>query len=324
MKKITLFLVFSLLHCSLFVSSSFAEPTKPEKVKAGIYVTSIHDIDFKQNEFTINLWLWLKYKNRDFDFVQNLEIPQAKTFNKLYSTIDSTSVKGEYYLLMKLQCIMKDSWKISNFPFDQQRLRFSLENSQFDSKALVFEMDTSGKQYDPKFTLRGWSIDSFNITAGTKIYETNFGDPLEPKPHTEYSTFRVNIKIDRNASELFWKMFLGMYVSFLIAYMCFHIHADNIDSRFALSVGSLFAAVGNKYIVDSALPESTSFTLVDSLHGITMIFIFIIVASSAYALRLVKQDKIKQANRFDKVMSKILLVLYIVLNAYFISQAMKA
>ena len=83
MKKITLFLVFSLLHCSLFVSSSFAEPTKPEKVKAGIYVTSIHDIDFKQNEFTINLWLWLKYKNRDFDFVQNLEIPQAKTFNKL-------------------------------------------------------------------------------------------------------------------------------------------------------------------------------------------------------------------------------------------------
>lgn len=35
---------------------------------------------------------------------------------------------------MKLQCVMKDSWKISNFPFDRQTLRLSIENSQFDKK----------------------------------------------------------------------------------------------------------------------------------------------------------------------------------------------
>jgi len=112
-----------------------------------------------------------------------------------------------------------------------------------------------------------------------------------------------------------------MYVAFLIAYVCFYIHADNIDSRFGLSVGSLFAAIGNKYIIDSALPESNSFTLVDILHGLTLFFIFLVVTSSAWALYLVKKNKLGQANRFDMITAQVLLVLYIVLNIYFISKA---
>ncbi|MBS1656051.1 MAG: hypothetical protein JSU05_14460, partial [Bacteroidetes bacterium] len=87
------------------------------------------------------------------------------------------------------------------------------------------------------------------------------------------------------------------------------------------SVGSLFAVIGNKYIIDSALPESTSFTLVDSLHGLTLFFIFIIIGSTTYTLKLVKANKIKQANRFDMIMAQALLLLYILLNVWFIYKA---
>lgn len=291
----------------------------PDTVKTGIYITSIHDVDFKENEYTIDLWLWLKYKDKEFDFQQNLEIPQAKSVQKSFSTIDTSGDK--VYLLMKLQCVMKDSWRIKNFPFDRQKLRFSIENSQYDSKALVFAVDTFGNHYDPRFTLRGWNIDSIDIASGKRAYETTFGDESLSKPHVEYSSFKVKVDIKRDASDLFWKMFLGMYVAFLIAYTCFYIHADNIDSRFGLSVGSLFAAIGNKYIIDSSLPESTSLTLVDILHGFTLLFIFLVVAASAYALKLVKQDKLKQANRFDMVTAQVLLLLYIIINIYFIVNA---
>ncbi|MEP6746467.1 MAG: hypothetical protein ABJB86_02005 [Bacteroidota bacterium] len=300
-------------------TASFAGDNKPDTVRTGIYITSIHDIDFKQKEYTIDLWLWLKYKNKEFDFVQNLEIPQAKTVVKSFSTIDSSDNK--IYLLMKLQCLMKDTWKISNFPFDHQNLHFSIENSQYDYRSLIFASDTLGKHYDPRFVLPGWNIDSFTIATGKRSYETTFGDETLAKPHAEYSNFKVKIGIQRSAGELFWKMFLGMYVAFLIAYVCFYIHADNIDSRFGLSVGSLFAAIGNKYIIDSSLPESNSFTLVDILHGLTLFFIFLVVTSSAWALYLVKKNKLVQANKFDMVAAQVLLGLYIILNVYFISKA---
>jgi hypothetical protein len=321
MKKTAIFTILFIVNSSSLLTRSYAQSKPPDTVTTGIYITSIHDIDFKQNEYTINLWLWLKYKNKAFDFLQNLEVPQAKTFSKLYSTIDSSN--GQVFVLMKIQAVMKDSWKITNFPFDRQRLRLSFENSQFDSRSMVFAVDTPGKHFDPRFTLRGWKIDSFTISTGIKAYETAFGDATLDKAHTEYSSYRVNIGINRNAAELFWKMFIGMYVSFLISYVCFYIHADNIDSRFGLSVGSLFAAIGNKYIIDSSLPESTSFTLVDALHGITLFFIFMVITSSAYSLKLAKENKIKQANRFDMVAAQIFLVLYLSLNFYLIYQARK-
>lgn len=292
---------------------------QPDTVKTGIYITSIHDIDFKQKEYTVDFWLWLKYKNKEFDFANNLEIPQAKSVEKSFYTEDTSN--GRVYIQMKMQCVMKDNWKINNFPFDRQKLRLSIENSQFDSRSLVFAIDTLGNHYDPKFTLRGWTIDSFEITSGIKAYETTFGDESLARPHVEYSSFKVKIGLARDASELFWKMFLGMYVAFLIAYICFYIHADNIDSRFGLSVGALFAAIGNKYIIDSSLPESNSLTLVDTLHGVTLFFIFAIVAASAYALQLVKKNKLQKANKIDMILAQVLLAVYIIINIWFIVAA---
>lgn len=308
MKRIIAFV--TLLTC--FFLSVHAADEVPDTVRTGIYVTSIHDINFKDQEFTISFWLWLKYTNKDFDFLQNLEIPQAKTFSRSFATVDTSD--GKVYILMKLQCVMKDSWRINNFPFDHQRLRLSIENSQFDSKSLVFVPDTQGQHFDPRFALRGWSIDSFVISSGVKEYETAFGDETVATPHTEYSAFRVKIKIQREAGGLFWKMFIGMYLAFLIGYACFFIHVDSIDSRFGLSVGALFAVIGNKYIIDSALPESSSFTLVDWLHGLTLFCILLVIAATAFSLKRIKQHRIHEAMNFDRLAAKLLLPLYIIGN----------
>lgn len=293
----------------------------PDTVNVGIYITSIHNIDFKEKEYTINMWVWLKYKRPEFDFAKNLEVPMAKTFEKSYSTLD-TLEDGTIYMLMKLQCVMKDSWKIKYFPFDQQKLRFTIENSEYDATELVFKEDTAGKHYS-KWTTTAWTMipDSFIISTSIKKYETAFGDPKSVKPASEYGVFRVNMGIERDSWELFLKLFLGMYISFMLSYVCFYIHADNIDSRFNLSVGALFAVVGNKYIIDSSLPESTSFTLVDSLHGLTLLFVFTVVACSIHSLRLARQDKLKEANRFDFIAAQVLLAIYLAFNIYFIYTA---
>ncbi|HEU4861827.1 MAG TPA: hypothetical protein VFT15_18420 [Chitinophagaceae bacterium] len=311
-----LLVIFSITFLSIS-----ARDVKPDTVRLGIYITSIHDIDFKQKEYSTNFWIWLKYNRKEFDFYNNLEVPQAKSVTKSFVTVDSSD--GRIYMQMKLQCVMKDSWRIENFPFDRQNLRISFENSQFDSKDMVFVADTVGQHFDHRFTLRGWSIDSCVISTGTKVYETGFGDEELAKPRTEYSAFRTRLVIKRDASGLFWKMFLGMYIAFLISYVCFYIHADGMDSRFGLGVGSLFAVIGNKYIIDSALPESSSFTLVDLLHGLTLFFILATIAANAYSLNLIKKDKTAKAYKFDILASRIVLVAYVMLNIWFIWKASK-
>lgn len=317
MKKLALFCL-----TLFFIQPLFAEErTTPDTVSVGIYINSVHNIDFREKEYTISLWLWLKYKNPDFDFSKYLEVPMAKEVDKSFYNVD-TLEDGRIYMLMKLQCVMKDNWKIQNFPFDHQKLRFSIENSQYDADALVFAEDTSGEHYS-KWTTSGWTInaDSFKISTGVKKYETGFGDPSLKIPQSNFSTFKFNIVMERESWGLFLKLFVGMYVSFLLSYLCFFINPDNVDSRFSLSVGSLFAVIGNKYIVDSALPESTSFTLVDSLHGLTMAFVFAVVACSAYVLKLIKQGNPHEIKQFDRTASRVLLLVYIVLNVWLIWSA---
>ncbi len=126
------YLIISMVYFLAVCRPVYAQNDKTDTVLTGIYITSIHNIDFKQKEFTITFWLWLKYKNPELDFVNNLEIPNAKTVEKMFSTIDTSG--DRIFLQMKVQCIVKDSWAISNFPFDEQKLRLSIENSQFDAQ----------------------------------------------------------------------------------------------------------------------------------------------------------------------------------------------
>ena len=342
MKKLLLLLTFIIFTSSFSVLSVYAgkHPSaakkinleedsthKPDTVAVGMYITSIHDIDYRQKQYAISFWLWFTYKNPGIDFYKYLEIPDSKSYTVTYNEVD-TSIPGRSATVLKLQCIMKDSWNIDNFPFNRQDLKFTIENAQSDINDLVFVKDDRGKNYDKHAlsgfgndSLKGWDIDpdSFKIAIGTQQYETSFDDTTNGA--TVYSSYNVKIGIKRQATGLFWKIFLGMYVSFLIALACFFIHPDSIDSRFGLSVGALFAVVGNKYIIESSLPESSTFTLVDTLHGLTLFYILIVVASSGLVLYLLKKDKIKQADRVDKIAAWVSTLLYVVLNIYFIAKA---
>jgi len=151
---------------------------------------------------------------------------------------------------------------------------------------------------------------------------TGFGDPREGRNHQSFSQFVIEMDIERNACGLFMKIFLGMYIAFLIAIISFTPHPSEMEPRFGLPVGGLFAAVGNKYIIDSILPESSSFTLVDTLHALTFIGIFATLLVSAIALRQYDNGKKELAEATNRNGAKIVVSLYVIFNVVFIILAL--
>jgi hypothetical protein len=318
MKKIIAGILLLILFYPL-AKASAQDRSAPDTVKTGIYIISIHDIDFRQKEYTIRFWLWMRCKNQEFNFAKNVEVPNAKSIEISDCNVDTSN--GEVFTLMKVKCVMKQSWIVHDYPFDNQQLEIHIENSQYDRRDLVFEAETAGNFCDPKLTVSGWDIQAVNVGTGIQPYETAFGDPTLKSQHSEYSSYNISLELERNAWGLFLKLFIGMYVAFFITYVCIFIHADNIDSRFGLSVGALFAAVGNKYIIDSLLPESSAFTLVDSLHAFTFFSIFVTISLSVYSLKLLKENKLEKANRIDKLTARSMLIVYIALNVIYIVKA---
>jgi hypothetical protein len=172
--------------------------------------------------------------------------------------------------------------------------------------------------------IQGWNIDTVESSIGVSKYLTNFGDEninidksIGPNL-VEYAKATFKIHIQRDSWSLFLKVFLCMYISFLIAYVSFFIHHESIDSRISLSVGALFAVIGNKYITESSLPESLSFTLVDTLHSNTMFFILLIITMNTYILKLVNDEKYSKAKKIDRISLVVIFTLYFLSNLYFV------
>ncbi|WP_333821429.1 hypothetical protein [Ohtaekwangia sp.] len=291
----------------------------PDTVKVGAYVISVHDINFHDKEYTIRFWLWFVYDNARFDFSKQLDIPNAKEIEPPEIIVDS--VDGKAWAIMKMKCVMKESWDVQDFPFDRQHLRVQIENTVFDKRSLIFVPDLKGSRFDEKEAIDGWTIHDFHVESRENDYETGFGDASNP--YQVFSTFNVEMNIERNAWGLFMKIFIGMYIAFLIAIVSFTPHPSELEPRFGLPVGGLFAAVGNKYIIDSVLPESSLFTLVDTLHAFTFFAIFMTLVVSAISLKCHDNNKLDLAMRVNREGSRIVVVLYVVANLVAIGLALR-
>jgi hypothetical protein len=309
-----------LLPLLCFCSAAAFATSKPDTVKVGVYVISIHDINFHDKEYTARFWLWFTYDyNKELDFSKELDIPNAKDIE--INQVLSDTLNGKIWVQLKMKCTMKEDWQVHNFPFDSQHLKILIEDSNRDVNNLIFVADDEDSRLNPNEGLIGWVVDDFKVTAKQSPYDTPFGDPRPEIKSQTYSSIVISMNIDREARGLFLKIFLGMYFAFLIAAVSFLSETNEVESRFGLPVGGLFAAVGNKYIIDSVLPESSQFSLVDILHSLTFFSIFAILMVSAIALKLHNKDRIDTAHRINKVGAIVIIVGYIIANIYYIASA---
>jgi len=307
------------LGATLFISPLFLHAQAPDTVVVGAYVISVHDINFHDKEYTMRFWLWFLYDNPEFDFTTQLDIPNAKTIEPPESIIDT--VDGKTWVMLKMKCTMKENWSVQDFPFDKQQLKVQIENSILDNAALIFRPDFKGSKFDDEEAIDGWAISNFRVGVRDNVYSTGFGDPRPGHDHQTFSQFTIDLDIERDAWGLFMKIFLGMYIAFLIACISFTPHPSEMDPRFGLPVGGLFAAVGNKYIIDSLLPESSSFSLVDTLHALTFIAIFGTLLVSAIALKQFDMGNKALAERTNRRGARIIVALFVFLNVMFITLA---
>jgi len=303
----------------LLVSVMAQAKSKPDTAKVGAFIISVHDINFHDMEYTARFWLWFVYDNPNLDFSKSIDIPNAKDIQ--ISSVSVDTVNGKYWAQMKMQCVMKENWRVHNFPFDKQRLRIVIEDAALDINELVFVADTANSKFSNAIVLGGWQASNFKVHTGESNYDTSFGNPEPGHDNQNFSKFTIGLNIEREAWGLFLKIFLGMYFAFLISLVSFLSDTNELEPRFGLPVGGLFAAVGNKYIIDSLLPESSQFSLVDTLHSLTFLGIFGMLTISAIALKLHNHDKVVTAHRLNKVGAVIVIVGYIIANAYFIVQA---
>lgn len=292
---------------------------KPDTVATGIYLKSLYDFNSSAFSYDVDLWMWFIYKKDSLNPLKTIEIANAKNYAYSNSSIERRN--DLYWASQNCKATINQNWDLEHYPFDHQKLEIVLEESELDTRRVLLLADKPKFEYNDKIDIKGWEIDSLKIWSGVSEYKTDFGDVSIKNGKSEYSKVYYTIFLSRDSWALFFKLFTGCYVAFLVAFLVFFIKPIYVDPRFGLSIGGLFAAVGNKYVVDSNIPSSISFTLVDKIHDITFIYILSTILFSIISLKLYDKGKQDTQMKFDKIGCSILLSTYIIINVIMILTA---
>ncbi len=307
---------FVLLTVSIACENSFsAEDT----CKVGIYFNSLTDFNISDQSFSADFWLWFNYKNDSLQFNDAVEVTNSKSTSfSNYAKMKKDSINWD---MMKFNSVVFKEWDVSAFPFDKQKLTLHIDHTIYDTKKLAFVSDLGNSSIDSNLVLSNWKIDSLAFYVNNQTYNTTFGDPVI-KGSSTYPSVTADIYLTReNSWNTLFKMLTGVYVAFSIVLLAFFVKPAD---RLGLCVGGLFAAVGNKYIIESAVPSTVSNTLFDNIHNITFIAIFVILVVAVISFKWNETEKpefITKAKKLDMASFYSVVTVYILLNAFLIMRA---
>ena len=269
----------------------------------------------------MDFYVWYNYLNDSLKLNETFELVNSTEFKKVGESHEKYGSVN--YSTFRCNSVVKKEWDVSNFPFDKQKVEIIIEDIEDDNSKLVFVPDITASKIDKDVKLEGWEIKDFGIKVIDHVYETNYGDPSIPvDEYSTYSRVVVYYTLEREGAGLFFKLFVGLFISVLISMLTFFVNPTDLDPRFGLSVGAIFAAIASQYVISSTLPQNQKLTLVDILHDISFIFIFICILISTLSLRLIKKGNEKASAKLDRSSFIFLGVTYLILVLYFVLRSL--
>jgi hypothetical protein len=316
--NIRLVLVTALLGFPLSGLAAEPEPAKPVEVAAGIYLNQVRALSLRDSQFVADFWIWFRWK-------KGAVVDPLATFEIVGGDIETRTNEGREdlpggewsYATARIVARVVQVLDIRDFPQDRHRLVIAIEDGEHEDFELTYEADSANSRIDPNVHVPGFQVANFETVIVQHAYKTNYGDVTLPSDsESTYSRFEFALNVERPGFGYTLKLVWGMWLSALVALLALLIKPVNVDPRFGLGVGAIFAAMANQYIVTSALPDSATVTSADIVGMATIVVILVGVAESVGSLWLYENEQIELSKRLDRYTMIGVLCLYVAVNVY--------
>jgi hypothetical protein len=296
-----------------------ASEGKPRVVVVGMYLSDVPEVDLRAGFFAFDSYLWLRWNPDDF---APTGTSHGDAGDRPRSPADSYEVMGVHdlqtgeitsqpgYAVFRVQGKVRQQFDLVRFPLDEHVLSIRVQDADSEIHKVVYEPDAQNS-VARGFHIHGWQAGAFQAVSSVDEFDTNFGDESLPTHNkSEYSCVAFELPLIHNSWPFFFKLTAALYIATLVAILAFLIRPIDLDPRFGLPIGALFAAVASQWMVSEALPDRSGLTLADWLHIASFIVIFLTLLLSVVSLHLYERGNEKGSARFDKSCGVFLVAAY--------------
>jgi hypothetical protein len=287
---------------------------KPTEVLAGIYVDRIVELAVKDVSWTVDFYLWFRWRGEQPKTFEGFQVVDG-TIESKDLEFDET-VAGQRYQRFRVTAKITKFFDVTRYPCEDHLLTIGIEHPAHLRHEVLFVADGENSSVSSRVNVPAYRLRPAVVLEKPHSYKTTRGDPrLAPGTKSTYSQLRMGIGIERSGWGLYFKLFQFLFIAVLLALVSFFIRPIEVDPRFGLGVGALFAAVANAYVVSSHVPDTGVMALADIINGVGIAVILLTVVQSTISLYLFSVRGQEALSRvFDRLSFAIILPSYVLLN----------
>lgn len=272
---------------------------KQSVVYAGINLKAVDAIDVTDSTFTADFYLWLRYTGTENATAITFTNASSVTFDPS-APVTSQTIDGLQYRLYHVTGDFKADYDFHDYPFDQQQLTISFQNTLLTADRLVYVIDTQGLQLGQRTTtvdtaaafqlLTSWTYLATGYASNTFTNRSTLGNPqlFDTQVRTDYSGLEITITIQRKVLPYLISHLLPQVLLFLLVYASLFISTKHLGDRLILTVTALLTSAVLLLAVNSELP---AIGYVVSLSYIYYIFFAICLLVMVAALLMERMEE---------------------------------
>tara|TARA_B100002051_G_C16665379_1_gene601430 strand:- start:591 stop:1328 length:738 start_codon:yes stop_codon:yes gene_type:complete len=230
----------------------------------------------------------------------------------------SRNPDGSYVSWAEFKGTIFYTFDMKQYPLDQQTLALSVEDNDLDSDHLQFVVSPNqrvNQVMSPEAVGSNWQVLSVDSRVRDYHYDTNFGNVSQGEG-SDYSRVTVSVHIERVGLRMFFSLFFVLYLAFLVSLyaLVFPNESMFFNSRAQLLSAAIFALVGNRIITDRVMVNAMSFSLVDKMQLLTLVFVALNVVCLRVTGYLRNTRGVKHTYRINTLLALLMLSLYALAN----------
>ncbi len=260
-----------------------AAPSGPHEVIVGAYINDIQELDFKANNYSIDLYVWFRWKgdgetdpSKSMEFM-NRYASDSNIRDSLYEK-PKPMPDGGFYAIIRYQGMFSTKFQLEDYPFDEQRLLVVMEDTVAGADDQIYVPDPNGAvMLNPDITLPGFKVGLPEMRIASRPYPTDFGDLSEPDA-TAYSRVVISIPVTRPVVAMSIKTFVPIGLIVVCAALVFFVRPRYVEGRIGLGITALLTLVALQLTSGASLPDVDYLMMIDKVFLLAYLFIIVSLA----------------------------------------------
>jgi hypothetical protein len=224
-------------------------------VSVTVRLRSVRNVNIQAGSFDVTVVLATRGGPEGFDPAESLQLINGRT--RVMREVGRVGANGaEQSRLVWLDATVEQTLDAARYPFDRHLLQL-IFLANLPRSRLEIRVDDAASGLAPDLFSPGWQIGRPTLESGVQAITAEPGAAAS-QPSSEFARVTFSVPVRRDAGILGLSGFAGFAAAIAISLFSYAVPANSFAARLGAINGGLFAAVGNRYLVNDRLGRGSS------------------------------------------------------------------